>query len=53
MAGIPKDKGNFRDASGWKTVCKAPYPHKSEFKGEKPMPDRTDDGRVIVKDRNV
>ena len=52
MAGIPKDTPQFRDGSGWTTVVKAPYVHKSEFKGEKPFPQKADDGRIIIEDRN-
>jgi hypothetical protein len=46
IAGIPKDRQNFIDASGWKTVVKAPYEHKTEFKGEKPFPKKREDGKV-------
>ncbi len=53
MSGIPKDRGNFIDASGWKTVIKVPYEHKSEFKGEKPFPKKTEDGRVQVEEKNI
>lgn len=53
MAGIPKDQPTFKDASGWKTVVAAPYKHFTEFKGEKPFPEKDETGRVKVKDRNV
>ena len=53
MAGIPKESGPFKDASGWKTVCKHPYGHKSEFKGEKKPPARGDNGRPVTEERNV
>ena len=53
MAGIPKEKGNFIDASGFKNVVKAPYEHKSEFKGEKPFPKKRDDGKVVTENSNI
>jgi len=53
MAGIPKDNPPFKDASGWKTVVSHPYKHMTDRKGDKPLPPRTDDGRVKVDDRNV
>ena len=53
MAGIPKEKGNFIDASGWKIVVKPPYEHKSEFKGEKPFPKRREDGKIVTENSNI
>ena len=53
MAKIPKDNPPFKDASGWKTVIQFPYKHMTDRKGDKALPKRDDNGRVLVEERNV